>query len=331
MHPELFKLPFTDLTVKSYGVMMVIGFFFAAFVVKKMCKRVNFDHNEILNAAFYTFLVGIVGARVFHVIHYIDNFDSFGSMLAIWQGGLEFLGGVVPAILFLIIYLYLKRLKIAAVLDILATALMIGAAFGRIGCFLNGCCFGLPTDCASGVVFPYNSIPYQSQAYPDQSRNREKAIIDLPADYYGWYSSPEKKYIANEQNKYDNLLLPYEALTDEQKEEVRKGGKYCALAIHPTQLYDSAAMFGIFGVLIWLWARFGSGQLHPSLKKLADGSIGAIMLILYSLSRFSIEFLRGDNPYEAAIFTVSQLLSIGLFVCGIIMFAFLNQRRCKRS
>ena len=67
MFPELLKLPFLDITIKSYGLMVVAGFLLALFVTKKMCKWVLLDYEKLINAAFYSFIVGIIGARVFHV------------------------------------------------------------------------------------------------------------------------------------------------------------------------------------------------------------------------------------------------------------------------
>lgn len=328
MHPELFKLPFIDLTVKCYGVMVVVGFFLSLCLIKKMCKRVKLDPEEIINAGFYAFIVGIVGARVFHVIHYREQFDGILSMLAIWRGGLELLGGVIPAILFIIVYLKVKKMNILPVLDILAAAVMLGIAMGRIGCFLNGCCFGSPTSCPSAVVFPYGSIPYSSQAYPDISRNRTEPIIKLPTEYYGLYDQDGQWYQPSERSKFNYPLKPYDTLDQTQKNDVSKGGKYCAAPIHPTQLYSAAANLAVCALLVLFWAKLGSGS---DKRRFTAGTTGALMLVLYSICRFAIEFLRGDNPYETAALTISQLLSIAMFVCGVGMWVWLGRGKCNNK
>jgi len=330
MHPELFKLPFTDLTVKSYGVMVVLGFLLALILVNKMCKRARIDAEKVTNAGFYGFIVGIIGARIFHVVHYRDQFDSLLSMLAIWRGGLELLGGVIATIIFLFIYLKVKKMNVMLVLDILAVALMVGLGFGRLGCFFNGCCFGQPTHHSIGVVFPYGSIPYLSQAYPDPARNRSEPIIELPAEFYG-YETGEQWHQASESAKYDYSLKPKRLLSEQQRAEVVKGGKYSCKAIHPTQLYSSVTAIMNCLILGLFWWNLGSGQLDESKRKFAAGTTGALMLVLYSICRFVIEYFRGDNPYEAAALTVSQLLSIALFITGIVMFAYLCRKKCNRN
>ncbi|MFI4913218.1 MAG: prolipoprotein diacylglyceryl transferase [Sedimentisphaeraceae bacterium JB056] len=329
MHPELFKLPFTDLTVKSYGVMVVLGFFFAVIIIKKLCKRVGLDHNELINGAFYSFIVGIIGARIFHVIHYYDSFHSIGEMLAIWRGGLELLGGVLPAILFLILYLKFKKIDVLLSLDIFSAALMIGVAFGRIGCLLNGCCFGQPTDLAFGISFPYDSIPYKAQAYPDYERNRD-VIIELPNDYYGYFNSDDQWVAAPEYDKYRYMLKPLSSLSETQRADVSKGGKYSCHAVHPTQLYSSLAAFLNCGILAMFWWKFGAGQIEMRKRKFKAGTTAALMLVLYSVFRFMVENLRGDNPYEVGTMTVSQLISAGMFICGIMLFAGLSQKKASR-
>ncbi len=328
MHPELFKLPFTDLTVKSYGVMVVLGFLLALLLVKKMSKRVGLNAEELTNAGFYGFLVGIIGARVFHVVHYSDQFDSLMSIFAIWRGGLELLGGVISTIIFLFIYLKVKKMNVFLVLDILAVALMVGIGMGRFGCFLNGCCFGQPTSCSVGVVFPYESIPYYSQAYPDPSRNRTESIIKLPAEFYGYEADGQWRQVP-ESKKYDYSLKPKHLLTEKEKADVAKGGVHSCAAVHPTQLYSSVTALLNCLILGLFWWNLGSGQTDNAKRKFPAGTTGALMLILYAVVRFGIEHLRGDNPYETAALTVSQLLSIAMFIAGAALFACLCRRKCK--
>jgi phosphatidylglycerol:prolipoprotein diacylglycerol transferase len=74
MHPELIELPFIHVTVKSYGLMMVIGFLSAVTVIRLLSRRFTRDPQHITNAALYSLIAGVVGARVFFVIHYFDQF-----------------------------------------------------------------------------------------------------------------------------------------------------------------------------------------------------------------------------------------------------------------
>ena len=98
MHPELFRLPFTNLTVKTYGLMIVIGFLACIYVIKRLSRPLKTDPQLVSNAALYALIAGLIGARLFYVIHYFDKFKgNLLSIFAIWQGGLELLGGFIFA------------------------------------------------------------------------------------------------------------------------------------------------------------------------------------------------------------------------------------------
>ena len=85
MYPELFELPFTHLTIKSYGLMMVIGFLAAVFVIRYLSRNITPDPALITNAALYTLIAGVVGARLFYVVHYYDSFRGDPALIfAIW-------------------------------------------------------------------------------------------------------------------------------------------------------------------------------------------------------------------------------------------------------
>src|SRR5512143_384667 len=99
MHPELFEIPLVHVTVKSYGLMLVIGFLAAVWIIRRLSKDFTPDPQLITNAALYSLVGGVIGARLFFVLHYSEKFrDAPIEVLYIWQGGLELLGGVVVAV-----------------------------------------------------------------------------------------------------------------------------------------------------------------------------------------------------------------------------------------
>lgn len=318
MIPELFELPFIHLTVKSYGLMMVIGFLCAVFVLRKMALRVGEDPDNITNVGLYALIMGVIGARIFYVIHNYDQFrGDFLHVFAVWQGGLEFVGGVILAIIFVLAYLKFHKCNIRRYLDMLVVGLMIGLAFGRVGCFLNGCCYGKPTEMACGISFPYDSPAFHSQAYPDRDREREKAQLDLPAEYYGNYTSDRSIWVpAAEGTKYYSNLKPRELLTEEQAYETSKG-RYRALHVHPSQLYSSLNAFFLSGVLYIFWRKFGKDKI---------GCTYGLMFVLYGITRFLLEIIRDDNPFEQAWWiiyrggTISQNIGIYMVIIGVISF-----------
>lgn len=314
MHPELFTIPFTTLTVKSYGLMMVIGFLTAVFIIRRLSKSITPDPQYIINAALYSLIAGVVGGRLFYVIHYFDSFKgNLLSIFAIWQGGLELLGGVLLAITVIIIYLLYHKLPVRQYLDILAIALMMALAFGRIGCFLNGCCYGKPTTLPWAVQFPYDSYAYRSQVYPDPERNRPEPQLKLLPYFFGYY---------DEAGNYFSGLKPYDKLSDEQKEQVDTGPYRC-LPVHPAQLYSSLNGVFLFGVLWFFWRRY-EGKGKKNKKYFAKpGCTFGLMFVVYGITRFLIEFIRDDNPYEFTGLTVSQNICIGMIILGFaLMVAF---------
>lgn len=314
MHPELIEIPIIHVTVKSYGMMMVIGFMAAVTVIRLLSRRFTRDPQHITNAALYALIAGVIGARVFFVVHYFDQFrgDPLG-VFAIWKGGLELLGGVLLAIAVILFYIRYHKLPLRHYLDVLAVGLMMALVFGRIGCFLNGCCYGKPTDLPWGVRFPYGSFAYRSQAHPDLDRNRPEPRLLLPEEYFGY---------TDENHLYRPDLKPKDLLSPRQREEVTKGSYRC-LPVHPTQLYTSAAAGFCCLILYGVWRRSRRterGGAYPLLTK--PGSVFSLMFVLYGVLRFSVELLRDDNPFEIGMLTVSQLIGIALVLLGAGLLVF---------
>ena len=245
MHPRLIEIPFVHVTIWGFGLMMVMGFLTALWLVRRLSRRAGLDPETMANGALYSLIVGVIGARAFFVIHHFDQFrGGILGVFAIWRGGLEFLGGVVPAVGFLLVYLYARKLPVRRYLDILALGLMMGLAFGRLGCFLNGCCFGRPTDLPWALRFPYRSYAYVSQINTDPARDRAEPYLKVPpGDYADFYTQDGTWY-----------PKPLTELTERQRNEVTKG-KYRCLPVHATQLYASAYAFLLCGVLYRLWRR----------------------------------------------------------------------------
>ena len=322
MHPELFRIPFTTLTVKSYGLMMVIGFLIAVYVIRRLSRNITPDPQMITNASLYSLIAGVVGARLFFVIHYFDLFkNDLSRVFAIWQGGLELLGGVIGAIGVLILYMRYHKLPVRQYLDILAIGLMLALGFGRIGCFLRGCCFGRPTTLPWAVCFPYNSDAYNSQVFADEKRNRAEPQIKLPDDFFE---------MVEKNGRLFSQLKPFDRLTDQQRQQVTTGPYRC-LPVHPTQLYSSADA-AIIGLVLYLfWKRAQTWAAGKFFRR--PGSTFAMMFILYSIARFFEEFLRDENPFEFGWWTIykggtiSQNLSIYMFILGVILMLVFRKTR----
>ncbi|MHC4154868.1 MAG: prolipoprotein diacylglyceryl transferase [Planctomycetota bacterium] len=316
MHPRLFEIPFINWPVPTYGVMMVIGFLSAVYIIRYLSRDITPDPQMITNGALYSLIAGVVGSRLFYVLHHFEQFRGRPlSFFAVWQGGLELLGGVILAIVVILLFLRYHKLPVRRYLDILAIGLMAALVFGRIGCFLNGCCYGRPTDVAWAVRFPYGSDAYHSQVYPNVKRDREEPRLKLPGEFFEVHEGLE-------------YLKPYERLSEEQKLAVTEG-EYRCLPVHPTQLYASANALACCLLLYLFRRRSLRAEKSKGARKVFSkpGSTFALMFIIYGVARFLLELVRDDNPFEYGWWilykgaTVSQNLSIYLVVLGVVLMA----------
>ena len=325
MHPELLSLPFLNISLNSYGLMMVLGFMCALFLARRLSLKLGENPEHITNFGVYALLAGAVGARVFHVLHNWSHYrDNPLEVFAIWNGGLEFLGGFLAAMVVMVVFFRRKKLSICKYLDILAPALMLGLCFGRIGCFLSGCCFGAPCELPWAVRFPalvmrqntpHYSTPYYYQLIPDlQRRTDGRCLLELSDEYYDGYIDGQGRwtgsldYLSDEEKSgfYRYPISPSQ-LTLEEQEKLSAGG-YPMLAIHPAQLYSSLNGFLLFLILYYVFVR----------RRRFTGQVFATMLVLYGITRFFLESMRNDSPLEFDGLTISQNLSIISVLLGVV-------------
>lgn len=145
--------------VHWYGIMAGIGFLSAVFVMQRRRDYAQITEDQLINIAVWTMVAGILGARTYYVIANYSLFSDrpFWKIFAIWEGGLVYYGGFLLAGLFLFFYCMKQKLSVARITDLFSIGLPLGHFFGRIGCFLQGCCFGAPTDSFFGFSYPMTS------------------------------------------------------------------------------------------------------------------------------------------------------------------------------
>ena len=152
-------IPFSGITIPiyAYGFMLMVGFLVVIYVARKKAKAEGMDPEIISNLGLYTIFAGIVGGRTFYVI---QNFCTYKHNLLdafkVYEGGLVFYGGLMASIATIVIYSKIKKFPVLKTIDIIAFAFALGVACGRIGCFLNGCCWGdvCGLDLPWAVSFP---------------------------------------------------------------------------------------------------------------------------------------------------------------------------------
>jgi len=260
VHPIAFELG--PLTVRWYGVMMALAFIAGLWTASRRGLRYGVPADKILDIGPWLIVGTIVGARALHVATYWNEEFAghpFWEVFAVWKGGLVFYGGLIGASLAGILYARLKHIPLWKLADVLAPSIALGYVFGRIGCFLNGCCYG--SSC---------SLPW-AVTYPEGNLNGAPTF-----------------------------------------------------PVHPSQLYDSLLSLLLYIGLAWLYRR-----------KKFDGQVFAAYLLCYAITRSIVESFRGDyspvHLHGAMNLTPGQLVSIGIFVTGIGMWAVLKKFQPTRA
>ncbi len=146
VHPILFQ--WGPLTLRWYGLMVALGFLAAHSFFRHRAPRAGLDENTASNLLFLLFVSGLVGARIYYVVWFwqTDFASNLWEILMIQHGGLVFYGGLFGGLTALVLWSRATGRALAPVADALAPPLALAQAFGRMGCFMNGCCHGSPCD-----------------------------------------------------------------------------------------------------------------------------------------------------------------------------------------
>ena len=143
MHPIIVKIgPFT---IYSYGIMVAIAFLFGIFIARREAVRKNIKPGLVYDLGFYLLIGSIIGARIYYILFFglKDFLAEPASIFKVWQGGLAIHGGIFGGIITSIIFSNARKISFWALADLIAPSIILGQAIGRIGCYLNGCCYGI--------------------------------------------------------------------------------------------------------------------------------------------------------------------------------------------
>ncbi len=156
--------------VHTYGLMGAIGFVVVSFIVLRRARALMLNRDRVVDVIFWTSLAGLVGSRAVFVFQHADKMAGPSDWINIRAGGLVFYGALLTGLP--VAALLMRRYKIPffPFLDIMGTALPIGHALARLGCFAAGCCYGVPTDLPWGVTFshPLTDAPHDVALHPVQ-------------------------------------------------------------------------------------------------------------------------------------------------------------------
>lgn len=146
-----------NLTVHGYGLMIGIGILCCVFMASYRAKRKGLSTDAIMDIAIYGLIAGFIGAKLLFLIVEFEDFIH-NPLQLIGSSGFVVYGGIIAGVIAAIIYCRKKRYAFMEYFDLAAPSIAMAQGFGRIGCFLAGCCYGRVTDSVFGVVFPENSM-----------------------------------------------------------------------------------------------------------------------------------------------------------------------------
>ncbi len=335
--------------VRGYGVMVLLGSITGLLMATHRARQMQLSPDVIYSLAFGMFICGILGARLFFVIEYWETrfqYDDWQTTLVeivkFTEGGLVVYGSLIGATLAFLWFTWRHRLPPLALADLIAPSLLAGLAFGRIGCLLNGCCYGGETSLPWAVTFPRESMPYMEQLVEgrllgirfdpttDAAEPPTIASIDTDSPAAKAGMTAGMKITGVDNFRVENFLQLQEVMLGIHPETTTlfktEGGETLrvqspptqprSLPVHPTQIY-SAVNAALLAWVLW--------SFYPLRRR--DGEVTALMLIVYPVARFLLEIIRID---ESAVFgtglSISQNISVVLFVAAVGFWIYLRRQ-----
>ncbi len=154
MHPIF--LQFGDFAIHTYGVLVAIGFMLGLTLAARQARRAGLPAEQITNLGVWLIVAGMTGGKLFHVMFFWPEFSAAWRSAG-WKSlreGFVFYGGFIGASVAAVVYCRRHRLSLWTVADVFAPYVALGHAFGRLGCFFNGCCFGRECHLPWAVRYP---------------------------------------------------------------------------------------------------------------------------------------------------------------------------------
>jgi len=341
--------------IRGYGIMVLTGIVIALWMATARARQVGLNPEIILSLAFAMMIGGILGARAFYVIEYWETrfqFDDWTTtlvaILKFTEGGLVVYGSLIGLAVAFLFFVRRHRLPMLAMADLAVPSLLAGLALGRIGCLLNGCCYGGESTRPWAVTFPPESMVYQEQVAggrmlglrlsPGSAADQHPEIVAVdpgsPAEHAGLATG--MKILAIGEFAIHDLQHVQRAFLDSSlrggalRIETDNGRSFeltptpapaRSRRVHPTQVY-SAIQAALLAWVLW--------SFYPYRRR--DGEVAALMLSVYPVARFLLEIIRTD---ESAVFgtgmSISQNISLVLLGGAAALWIFLSRQPRERA
>jgi phosphatidylglycerol:prolipoprotein diacylglycerol transferase len=157
MQKILFTVPGLGYSLYGFSLMLLLGCLGGLSITAWRARRERIDPDDVFGLATWLLSGGFIGARVLYIAQHREAVHHFGDIFKVWQGGIVYYGCILGGLAGSIIYWVRHPFPFRAMADAVAPALALGSALGRLGCFLNGCCFGGTCDLPFAVSFPPGS------------------------------------------------------------------------------------------------------------------------------------------------------------------------------
>jgi phosphatidylglycerol:prolipoprotein diacylglycerol transferase len=335
------------MAVRGWGVMLLIGFTASAALAIARGALYGISEDVMLGIAPWLLVGGLVGARLFYVIEYRDQFftgdlrSTIGNLLNFTAGGMVVYGAFIGGFLAGTFYVLRNRLSFLTMGDVIVPSLFIGLCLGRLGCLMNGCCYGnaCEPDWAS-LRFPNGSPVFQDQLTSgelvgfklDESQSRIEAVAPDSL------AARDGVEVGDRVTKLRAVRSVEEAEPGQPAEDVPLGliavidgnefywpaSQLPARAnpVRATQIISSIGGLILCGLLC-LFSRYVS----------RPGIVMMVGFASYAVLRFVMEMLRNDEPGQfGTTLTISQWVSIVVFLlccAGLVWLRWVNQSHEK--
>lgn len=355
MHPELFTIPGVNITIPTFGAVVMLGFLIATWSAARRAARVKVDPEMALNIGLVAIFSSLIGARAFYVIHYWqEQFAGHPELIFnLRGGGMELYGGIIGGFTCSVLYLAIKKAPLRLWADIVTPGLLFAMGLGRIGCFGLGCCWGglCSPQLPWAVEFPYGSPPHQRQWENRQISVPAEFVFVQPAGSSGLLprqlldlSSPDLDAAqarlakaleeADKQEDAGKRQQSLAKLAEAQRgfmpmvqhlhafhsspEQLRAAAAndpgLRSLPVHPSQLYGAIGPV----LLSWLTAAY-------FYRRRRHGTVFVLGFMLYAVQRFIEEAVRTDNPHDSFGLTISQAISVAIFVALFLWYLYIRR------
>ena len=315
---ELFGMDI-PLRVLGYGLMLVCGFLLAVGLTRWRARRAGEDPDNISRVGIVALVAGVLGARLAYVIenwsHFARSDNVLGDVFNITSGGLIYFGGLILATAAVIVTVIVRRRPVRRYVDIVAVGVMVGLAFGRAGCLLNGCCWGARCrdDWSLSARFPMYSHPLLKLGGDRDNVFSEGTVGPSPVYSHQLAADGDALSVNPLLTGPDGrLILPSEF----SPEQIDAALASKSLAVKPAQI------LGFFNALILASVL----SLFYRMRR-REGQVFALMLALYPITRFLLEMIRADNEHDIRrlVLTHNQITSLVMFLGGIGLFILLKR------